>query len=129
MKIQVIPMRSRRPPWALSGIGGLAMMLALGLAPSAQAGNIAPNSSFELDCGGLPCNWTVNTSAGTITRDTSTAHSGQASLEETSDAVGTPGALSDWRAYRLSRMGTVLEAVAPAGTRVANLSPTVMRLS
>ena len=95
MKVQVIPMRSRRPRWALSGIGALVMMLALGLAPSAQAGNIAPNPSFEVDCGGKPCNWTVNVSAGTVTRDTSTAHSGNASLKETSDAFGTPGALSD----------------------------------
>jgi hypothetical protein len=95
MKIQVIAMRNWRPRWALAGIGALAMMLALGLAPSAQAGNVAPNPSFEVDCGGKPCNWTVNVSAGTIARDTSTAHSGQASLKETSDAFGTPGAVSD----------------------------------
>jgi hypothetical protein len=95
MKIQVIPMRSPRPG-GLSGIGALAIMLALGLASSAQAGNVAPNPSFEVDCSGKPCKWTVNVSgAGTITRDTSTAHTGNASLKETSDAFGSPGALSD----------------------------------
>ena len=92
MRARGVPSRS----CLFISVAALSAALVLGVAPSAQAGNVAPNPSFELDCSGVPCSWTTNVSgAGTITRDTTVAHSSVASLKETADANGTPGAASD----------------------------------
>lgn len=52
-------------------------VLAVG-APTAGAGDFAPNPSFEVDCSGVPCGWTAASNA-TVTRDTTISHSGGAS--------------------------------------------------
>ena len=66
----------------------LSAALALGVAPSAQAANIVPNPGFEVNCSGIPCQWLLPTGA-TFTRDTSAAHTGQASLRLASDGTDT----------------------------------------
>jgi len=73
----------------------LTSALALAVAPSAQAANIAPNPGFEMDCSGVPCQWN-NPSAGTTpTRDTSVFHNGVASLKVSGTANGIHEDFSD----------------------------------
>jgi hypothetical protein len=59
----------------------LAAAVALLVAPSAQAANLVPNPGFEDDCSGVPCRWiNASGSTGSIARDTTTAHTGDASI-------------------------------------------------
>jgi len=72
----------------------LAMSLVLGVT-SAQAANIVPNSGFENDCSGIPCQWNPS-SSGAITRDTSVHRTGAASLRLAGTLNGsTADTLSD----------------------------------
>ena len=49
----------RRRSSILGVLFAFGCMVALGVAPSAQAANVVPNSGFELNCAGVPCNWSV----------------------------------------------------------------------
>jgi hypothetical protein len=73
----------------------LASAIVLGVAPAAQATtDLVPNPGFESDCSGVPCNWVATSVAVTLTRDTSTHHSGSASMKVTQSAaaLNTSGA-------------------------------------
>jgi len=69
---------------------GVAIAAAVVLVPAAQAAQKAPNPGFELDCGGIPCGYTAIAPA-TISRDTSTFHSGTASLKLTMGGTNLTG--------------------------------------
>jgi hypothetical protein len=64
---------------------------------AAQAANVVPNPGFETACGNVPCNWTASSLLGsTISRDTTIANSGAASLALTANSVtGGAAAISD----------------------------------
>jgi hypothetical protein len=80
------PLRS----WLFAFVVAVASALVLGVAPSAQATtNVVPNPGFESDCAGVPCDWSAAGGA-TILRDTSTFHSGLASLKVSGSANTTP---------------------------------------
>jgi hypothetical protein len=75
----------------------LGCALALGVAPSAQAANIVPNPGFEMNCSGIPCNWSVvpNT-AVTIAYDTVNPHPpSTASMKVTVAQATSAGPISD----------------------------------
>jgi hypothetical protein len=65
----------KRRPTKLGFLFALGCIVALGVVPSAQAANVVPNPGFELNCAGIPCNWSVlpNT-AVTLAYDTVNPH-------------------------------------------------------
>jgi hypothetical protein len=68
------------------GLLALAWTIALALASSGSAANIAPNPGYEADCGGVPCQWTASGFQGslsTLLYDEQDPHSGEASAKLT----------------------------------------------
>ena len=65
----------RRRPTILGFLFALGCIVALGVVPSAQAANVVPNPGFELNCAGIPCNWSVVPgTAVTLAYDTVNPH-------------------------------------------------------
>lgn len=91
MRTSTIPFRTRR----VLVLGALAAAVVLGVVPSAQAANLVPNSGFETNCSGIPCNWSPTVAGITLARDTTNPHSGSASLKVTETDTNFNGAISD----------------------------------
>ncbi len=73
-------MRSVRGAVRGNALAIMTACAALALPAAAAAdGNLLPNPSFETDCAGMPCNWSVGGS-GLGATDLLLAHSGSASL-------------------------------------------------
>jgi hypothetical protein len=100
--------RHKRRPTLLGFLGVLGSAFALVVVPSAQAANIVPNSGFENDCSGIPCQWNPS-SSGALTRDTSVHLTGSASLRlagtlngSTADTVSDCVAITPGTIYYMS---------------------------
>jgi len=81
----------RSRSWLFVSVVALATALALGVAPSAQAANIAPNPGFETGgpgCDPGPCQWSAFVNS-TILRDPVGPHSGAFSIRLTSTGTQT----------------------------------------
>jgi hypothetical protein len=96
----------------LSRLFGLGCVVALGVVPSAQAANIVPNPGFELNCSGIPCNWSaVPNTAVTIAYDTVNPHPpSTASMKVTAAQSTTAGAISDCVPFALAAGSTYAES-------------------
>jgi hypothetical protein len=86
----------KRRPTLFGSLLVLGCALALGVAPSAQAANIAPNPGFEDVCGaGIPCHW-FGSGGSFPSSDTNNPHSGLRSFRITStQAQSSTTAVSD----------------------------------
>lgn len=86
--------RRNRGAWLITS----ASALALCLVPAAQAANVVPNSGFEADCSGIPCQWTPGHGPGTtvtLASDPENPHGGVLSLRDTVSGPNGGGATSD----------------------------------